>query len=100
MQHPEPAADSRGGHLAARPRVRIENTSGIGHRTKIYIDGVDVSDCFMDATVRLQPDHIVVADLTVMVAELDVDGARLVFPVDGTRELLVKHGWTPPPDEL
>lgn len=84
--------------MTPRPKVRIENTSGVAWRTKIFIDDVDVSACFMDATVRMEPGCVVVADLTVIVAELDIDGARLVFPVDGTRELLIKHGWTPPPD--
>lgn len=104
MSSPEASTAARTGAPPTRPRVRIENTTGAAHQTKIYIDGVDVSECFTNATVRLDPSlrpnqNLVVADLTVLVAELDIDGAQLVFPTDGTRELLIKHGWTPPADE-
>lgn len=80
-----------------KPRVRVVNTSGIGHETKIYIDDVDVSGCFNNVTVNAALDGGVEVQLSAVVCEVEVDRALVLrWPGEDTRELLVKHGWSPP----
>lgn len=90
----------------AIPLVRIENSTGVGFKTKVFIDGVDVSNCVSDAVIHTPLEDAVTATLTVLVSELDIDGSHLRVPLapgatvtDGAHKLLVQHGWTPPADE-
>lgn len=48
-----------------KPRVRIVNDSGLGYETKVYIDDVDVSDCFSRVTLTADSRHAVTAELGV-----------------------------------
>lgn len=83
------------------PRLRIVNSSGLGHQTQIFIDDVDVSDCFNSLTVNTSVDSGVEVQLNAIICEFEVENAlRLRMPVDGTRELLIKHGWTPPTEPV
>lgn len=86
--------------MANRPRLRVENTTGNGWQTKIFIDDVDVSTCFNNVRVTAGLKDAVVVELDAIMAECIVDGhLQVKMPVDGTRELLIKHGWTPPSDD-
>jgi hypothetical protein len=85
--------------------VRIENSTGVGFKTKVFIDGADVSYCVQDVVVHASVKDAVTATLTVLVSELDIDGPHLRVPLDpgatvtdGAHKLLVSHGWTPPAD--
>ena len=83
--------------MANLPRLRVVNTSGVGYQTKIYIDDVDVSECFNDVTIRANLYDAVQVQLNATVVEIEVDNAlQLTMPFEGTHDLLVKHGWTPP----
>jgi hypothetical protein len=78
-------------------RLKIVNTEGVGFKTKIFIDGEDVSSCFKEAKIGIAYDGAVEVELSPVLAEIEIDNVmQLKMPVDGTRELLVKHGWTPP----
>lgn len=101
--HPETAGTGSpfGGYV---PLVRIENDTGVGFKTKVFIDGVDVSSCVTDAVIHTPVDGVVTATLKVLVSELEIDGAKTTmesFTVrPGAQELLVRNGWTPPAGEV
>lgn len=79
------------------PRVRIVNDDGRGMQTRIYIDDQDVSSCFSAVTVKAGVRTAVTAELEVVAAAVDFEGfEHLRFPNGETRELLIRHGWTPP----
>lgn len=83
-----------------RPRMRIVNDSGIGRNTKIFIDDVDVSGCFADVRITAGVKDVVVAQLEAILVEVEFEGVeRLMIPFAGTRELLIKYGWTPPAED-
>lgn len=83
------------------PRVRIVNSTGIGHQTKVYIDGVDVSSCFNNVTVSSPLRDVVTATLDIPVAEVEFAGVtNLVIPNDDARDLLIQYGWTPPVESV
>ena len=86
--------------MANRPRLRVENTSGVGYKTKIFIDEQDVSECFSDVKVTAGVKGAVTVELEALVAECFIDGhMQLKLVGDGTRELLIKHGWMPPAED-
>lgn len=80
-----------------KPRLRLVNATGIGPDTKVYIDDVDVSSCFNRALIKAPLYGGVEVELNAVICEVEVDNAlRLEMPAEGTREILIKHGWTPP----
>jgi hypothetical protein len=79
------------------PRLRIVNNGGVGWTTKIFIDDVDVSNAFSKAVITTDLDSAVKVELEAVVLEIDFEGTKeLRMPFTGTRELLIRHGWTPP----
>lgn len=80
------------------PRVRIENASGIGYQTKIYIDDQDVSGCFNSVTITCDLNGTAHATLHATAVEIAAGGEmlQLELPDERTAALLVKYGWTPP----
>lgn len=85
------------------PRVRIVNrskTSGPGARagymTKVFIDDVDISGCIESVQVDAHRKGIVTATLGVVVNEVEVEDHMELRFLNEARELLIKHGWTPP----
>jgi hypothetical protein len=80
---------------------KIWNDSDAGHKTRIEIDGEDVSRYFSSLSITAGVRDAVKIELDIPAGERgwmrSEDPATLVFPIDGTRELLIKHGWTPPP---
>lgn len=80
------------------PRLRIVNTSGAACTTKIFIDDQDVSSAFNGFTVKAGLYGGVCVQLDAPIAELELEGdaTALDFPRPETREMLVRHGWTPP----
>lgn len=79
------------------PRLRIVNTTGVGHKTQIFIDDQDVSTCFSSATIKTDLNNLVQVELEAVVVEIDFDGTKEIrMPMPGTREILIRHGWTPP----
>src|SRR5882757_11416462 len=79
------------------PRLRVVNTTGVGFKTKIYIDDEDVSACFNNVQVTAGLKDSVMVQLDALVCEIEIDNAQVLeMPAEGTRELLIKHGWTPP----
>ena len=79
------------------PRVRIVNTSGVGYKTRVYIDDVDVSACFSNVLISVDIKDAVSAQMTAQICEFEVDGVRVdeMF-VEAGRDLLIATGWTPP----
>lgn len=83
------------------PRLKVVNTSGAGHKTKIFIDGRDVSSCFDDVQVSIPLRGGVGVKLNAVLAELEIEDAYVLELVgDDTRELLIKHGWVPPAERV
>jgi hypothetical protein len=84
------------------PRLRIVNTSGAACTTKIYIDDHDVSSAFNGFTVKAGLYGGVAVQLDAPIAELELEGdaTELELPRPETRELLLKHGWTPPEGDI
>lgn len=82
-------------------RLRVVNEDGLGFKTKIFIDDQDVSECFNKVSVDASLQGAVHVTLDAVVAELEFDGEYSVLhmPAQDTRELLIRHGWTPPPEE-
>lgn len=81
----------------SEPRMRIVNTTGVGYKTKIFIDDVDVSDCFSDLRVIVGLKDTVKVEMEATVVAIDFEGVEEIrMPLSGTRELLIRHGWTPP----
>jgi hypothetical protein len=79
---------------------KIWNDTGKGRDTHIELDGEDVSAAFNDVTVRAGVRGRVEVILSTVAAEIpkqpfEAEPARL-FLAPVTRELLIKHGWTPP----
>lgn len=89
------------------PYVRIVNkpknppppgspgTAMPGWRTKVYVDGVDMSAGVSDVKVTASLKDAVRATLEVFPVEVEFEG---VVPEIGevSRELLISLGWTPP----
>lgn len=85
---------------------KIWNDGDYGRDCHIEIDGEDVSGKFQSLTVTADLKSAVKIEMDMPIAEVPVDRmwrgddqpVRLIFPIGGTRELLIKHGWTPPED--
>lgn len=79
---------------------KIWNDSDAGFKTKIEIDGERVEHCFSNLAITAGVKDAVKIELDMPIAEqLRSDKpARLVFPLADSRDLLIKHGWTPPAD--
>lgn len=78
---------------------KIWNDSDAGYQTRIEIDGEQVSGLFNSLTITAGIKAPVRIELDMPLGEQGWVGdepAELVFPIDGSRELLIKHGWTPP----
>jgi len=87
--------------LSDHPRLRIVNTTGVGSRTQIFIDDTDVSGCFSSATIKADLNDAVKVELEAVVVEIEFEGGKeLRMPFTGTRELLIRHGWTPPAQNI
>lgn len=79
------------------PRLKIVNTTGVGRTTQIFIDDQDVSTCFSSASIKTNVNGAVLVELEAVVVEIDFEGVKeLRMPFTGTREVLIRHGWTPP----
>jgi DNA-binding transcriptional regulator YiaG len=69
--------------------------------TKVYIDGQDVSECFSAVKIKASTEGALVAELDAVAVAVDVhDVEQLRIPSDVTRDLLVRHGWTPPAEPV
>lgn len=85
---------------------KIWNDSDAGYMTRVEIDGEEVSGNFQSLTITAGVKTAVEIELEPLVVEVpesrfstgfDDDGpTRLIFGTKDTRELLIKHGWTPP----
>lgn len=92
---------------AVRPRppgrhtFRITNGTGLGRDTYVVIDGEDVSPDLQAVTVRASANGLVEIELEPLVTEAPAFGGRPARVVFGgaTRDLLIRHGWTPPADD-
>lgn len=81
--------------------LRIVNSGGIGRNTKIFIDDQDVSSCFSAVKINADISGSVQAELEAVIVEIEFEGGKeLRMPFAGTRELLIRHGWTPPVQEI
>jgi len=79
-------------------KFKIWNDSNAGRNTHVEIDDEDVSGLFSDLRITADINSVVQVELDMCIAEqrrFDRP-AKLIFPAAGTRELLIKHGWTPP----
>lgn len=82
-------------------RLKIVNTGGAAWKTQITIDDNDVSSCFSGYRITGTVGEAVKVELDVVVAEIDFEGTKeLRMPMPGTREVLIRHGWTPPAQEI
>lgn len=81
---------------------KVWNDSDAGYQTHIVIDGVEVSEQFNSLTITAGIKTAVQIELDMPIVEqgrFEGEPTKLVFPVGGSRELLIKHGWTPPADD-
>jgi hypothetical protein len=80
---------------------KIWNDGDRGYKTHIEVDGEDVSDKFDSLVVRADLKEPVRIELGMPIDEYRQDDQcpKLLFPGKGARELLIKHGWTPPKDD-
>jgi hypothetical protein len=102
VDQPEQPCHTKPGHKPFGPDtpvVRIENYCGAGFKTKVFIDGVDVSYACTGVTVHAPLKDAVTADVTLLVSELAIDNITWQPALDHTREALIKAGWTPPAGE-
>lgn len=83
--------------------IRLESINPgkkIGHR--LYIDGIDISQQVLGMNLSIQADQGNVPELVVRILphnlSIDVD-AFSVHLIEENHELLVRLGWTPPPEE-
>jgi hypothetical protein len=76
-------------------RLRLTND---GPNTFVALDGQSISHLLLGAKITFQPGQLPVAELDVFTHLGEVDGQVHVRVPHETRELLVKLGWTPPPD--
>jgi hypothetical protein len=82
-------------------KLRIVNDDGRGFNTKVYIDDQDVSECFRAVRIEAGLTGPVTAELEAVACEVQVgDVLQLKLPNEGTRDLLIKHGWTPPAEPV
>lgn len=82
--------------MADENTLRVSQSYG---RSAVHLNGVDISDAVRGVTLKVDCNHLPVAELDVVVFEMDgeVDGADVVIHVpERTRRLLVTLGWTPP----
>lgn len=85
---------------------KIWNDGDKGRMTFVELDGEDVSGKFNSLTVHADLHTPVTIMLDMPIDEIPAGPRwpggdkilppRLIFPIDGTRELLIKYGWTPP----
>jgi hypothetical protein len=67
-----------------------------GYHDVVEVDGQDVANGLRGYTLRSKAGHMPTLELDLRVFDTEVDGeARVVVPA-GTREALIKLGWTPP----
>lgn len=78
-------------------RLDITTRSNIG---KVELDGADISAVVRGVTIDLRAGDIPRATLDVLVTELNSSSGEVVVDLPaGSHELLVRLGWTPPPEE-
>jgi DNA-binding transcriptional regulator YiaG len=83
------------------PRVRIVNDDGRGYMTRIYIDDQDVSECFSAVKITAGTKGALVAELDAIAVAVDVHNVeQLRIPSETTRDVLIRHGWTPPAEPV
>jgi hypothetical protein len=77
---------------------KIWNDSDDGRRCRIEVDGEDISGAFNKLSITADIKSAVEIELEMGVFEQERTNGdvRLVFAGKDTRELLIKHGWTPP----
>ena len=76
-------------------RIRLVPTAG-GRRDIVEVDGHDVTSGLRAYTLRSKVGHFPILELELGVFETEVRGEARVVITSGTREALVKLGWTPP----
>lgn len=83
---------------------KIWNDGNYGRDCHVEIDGEDVSGNFQSlritagikAAVEIELDPIVVEVPAGRFKQPEEGPVRLIFGTKDTRDLLIKHGWTPP----
>lgn len=82
-------------------KLRITNKGGVASRTRVELNGVDISEHCQGVRFGAQVKDVCQATLDLLVGEVEIDGDVLLrMPDEATRDLLIKHGWTPPPGEV
>lgn len=78
-------------------RIEISGT-GLPNGTTVRLDGEDISRDVHGVALQLDGRSVptVVLDVIVQDINLGVGQAEVRIP-DGTRDLLIRLGWTPPP---
>jgi hypothetical protein len=83
--------------------LRVVNDTGQGRDTRVYIDGEELTTNFTEARIAISAAARGDVEITLNPLVFEVDtgtfevtgNTKLVF-FEQTRDLLVKHGWTPP----
>lgn len=69
--------------------------------TRVFIDDHDVSECFNAVKLSADIRGGMAAELSALAVAVDVSGIeQLRMPADATRDLLIRHGWTPPAEPV
>lgn len=84
------------------PKVRITNPTMVGYKTKIELNGLDISQWVYKFSVGAAVKDAVTLDLTLYCGQLElesqmIDNLALTPAIEG---LLVKHGWIAPGGEV
>lgn len=81
---------------ATFPHVKITNDSVFGFRTKIYVDGKDISAWCQRAEVVYHYKNVNVVRLDIVAGTLEVESDAALKLSTDAEALLIKNGWTPP----
>jgi len=79
------------------PKVRIVNTTQNAHRTRIWLDDVEVTKWCSGYRLSATYKGVTTLNLAISCGEVEVDGVPQLRFAAGAEGLLERHGWTPPP---
>ncbi len=86
--------------LRPKGTFSITNETGRGRDTRIVVDGEDISGACQHLTIEADVEGPISVEVTPGVFEhchsTDPDVPARLFIINAARELLLKHGWTPP----
>lgn len=81
------------------PHVKVTNSSLAGWKTKVEINGQEISSWCQNVEVIYNAKGVNVVRIDVLAGSLEVESDALIELAAPAKGFLIQHGWTPPPDE-